>query len=168
MQIDRRGHARPHRPAIAGNMPFVALYPSARLALWGLRYWAACTGQGRCPSLLLRDVYASAGVPLAPVNIDRLMRIFLIAARHPPALGCPACTRLTDDEAELLNAMINAQGGDGVGLEHVMTAWLPPEAAQTAGAVLEGYSRLMLDAGYDLSSDRVPVLERAPVGSRLH
>lgn len=168
MQTDRRGQTRGNRPAIAGNMPFVALYPSARLALWGLRYWATCARQGRCPALLLRDVFVSAGVPLAPVSIDRLMRVFATASRHPPALGCPACTRLTDDEAELLNAMLCVQGGDGVALERVLSAWLPWQAAEVAAATLSGYAGLLLDGGYDLSSDRVPELTRPPAGTRLH
>lgn len=168
MQTDRRQQPRHRRPAIAGNMPFVALHPSARLALWGLRYWATCASQGRCPALLLRDVFVSAGVPLAPISIDRLMRIFATASRQPPALGCPACTRLTDDEAMLLNAMLCLQAGEGVAVERVLTAWLPPQAAEVAGPALEGLARLLLDGGYDLASDRVPVLERPPMGTRLH
>ncbi|MFV3129427.1 hypothetical protein [Niveispirillum sp. KHB5.9] len=168
MQTDRRGQTRHRRPAIAGNMPFVALHPSARLALWGLRYWATCANQGRCPALLLRDVFVSAGVPLAPISIDRLMRVFATASRQPLALGCPACTRLTDDEAELLNAILCLQGGEGVAVERVLTAWLPQQAAEVAGPALEGFARLLLDGGYDLASDRVPVLDRAPMGTRLH
>lgn len=166
MQTDHRPRCR--RPAIAGNMPFVALYPSARLALWGLRYWATCARQGRCPALLLRDVFVSAGIPQAPLSIERLMRTFAVAARRPPCLGCPACTRLTDDEAELLNAMLRVQDGDGVAVEAVLTAWLPPQAAEVAGPALAGFARLMLTGGYDLASDRVPVLDRPPVGCRLH
>lgn len=168
MQTDHRIQTRGARPTIAANMPFVALYPSARLALWGLRYWATCARQGRCPALLLRDVFVSAGAPLAPVSIDRLMRIFSTAFRHPPAFGCPACTRLTDDEAELLNAMISIQNGDGVAVERVLLAWLPWQAAEVASATLSGYARLLLEGGYDLSSDRVPELVRPPVGTRLH
>ncbi len=168
MQTDRRAPTRAIRPNIAGNMPFVALYPSARLALWGLRYWATCARQGRCPALLLRDVFVSAGAPLAPVSIDRLMRIFATASRHPPALGCPACARLTDDEAALLNVMLCIQGGDGVSVERALSAWLPLQAAEVAGETLAGYARLLLDGGYDLSSDRVPELVRPPAGTRLH
>lgn len=168
MHTDRRTQTRGVRPSIAANMPFVALYPSARLALWGLRYWATCARQERCPALLLRDVFVSAGAPLAPVSIDRLMRIFATASRHPPALGCPACARLTDDEAELLRAMLSIQGGEGVAVDHVLSAWLPLPAAEVAGATLTGYARLLLEAGYDLSSGRVPELVRPPMGTRLH
>lgn len=167
MQPDHRVKSRLHRPVIAGNMPFASLHPSARLALWGLRYWATCANQGRCPALLLRDVFVSAGVPLAPISIDRLMRIFATASRQPPALGCPACARLTDDEATLLSAMLSLQRGDGVAAEKVLSSWLPPLPAEVAAASLTGYARLLRDGGYDLASDRVPVLDRPPLGTRL-
>ncbi|MBP7339902.1 hypothetical protein [Niveispirillum sp.] len=168
MQTDHRTPIRGSRQTIAANMPFVALYPAARLALWGLRYWATCARQGRCPALLLRDVFVSAGAPLAPLSIDRLMRIFAVASRHPPALGCPACTRLTDDEAELLSTIQSIQGGEGMAVERVLSAWLPWQAAEVAGDALTGYARLLLDGGYDLSSARVPELTCPPAGARLH
>lgn len=156
------------RPAIAANMPFVALHPSGRLALWGLRYWATCARQGRCPALLLRDVYLSAGVEGAPLRIDALMRIFACAARHTPQLGCPACTRLTDDEAALLNAMQSVQNGDVVDVEALLSTWLPLQAARVAAPSLVDYARLLQMAGYDLSSAQVPLMVRVPQGARLH
>ncbi|MFV3076065.1 hypothetical protein [Niveispirillum fermenti] len=159
---------RPSHPVIAANMPFVALYPSGRLALWGLRYWATCARRGRCPALLLRDVYLSAGVEGAPLRIDALMRVFAYAARHPPQLGCPACTRLTDDEAALLNAMRSVQNGDVVDVEALLSTWLPLHAARVAAPSLVDYARLLRGAGYALSSAAVPLMVRMPQGASLH
>ncbi len=167
MRIDRNARSS-SRQRIIGRMPFVALTPSARLALWGLRYWSTCARQGRCPALLLRDVYASAGVPYAPVSLDRLMRILTAAGMEGPGLGCPTCTRLTDDEADILNAMLAVQDGDDGVVIPLLGCWLPPHAAAVAGAALSGYARLLLEAGYDMASEETPELQRPPQGARLH
>ncbi|WP_154667341.1 hypothetical protein [Niveispirillum irakense] len=144
------------RTAIAPDMPFVALTPSARLALWGLRYWATCARNGRCPALLMRDVYQSAGVVDAAASIDALMRIFLRASRRTPCFGCPACSTITDDEALLLQALCHLQQGDGFAAEPLLASWLSPMAAEIAAPAMEGLACLLSRAGYLLLSDHVP------------
>lgn len=150
---------------IRAEMPFVALTPAARLTLWGMRYWATCARHGRCPALMLRDVYRSAGVPDAAASIDGLMRIFATASRRAPALGCPACTRLTDDEAQILNGVRALQRDEGLGAEVILTAWLPVQTAERAAPAMEGLARLLRQGGFDLACDRAPVLTPA---QRLH
>jgi AcrR family transcriptional regulator len=114
---------------------------------------------------MLRDVYRSAGVPDAAASIDGLMRFFAVASRRPPALGCPACTRLTDDEAQILNGVRALQRDEGLGAEVILAAWLPARAAELAAPAMEGLARLLLLGGFDLASDRAPAL--APP-QRLH
>lgn len=167
MHIDRPARSLP-RQRIVGRMPFVALTPSARLALWGLRYWSTCTRTGRCPALLLRDVFASAGVPHAPVSIDRLMRVLMSAGVEGPGFGCPTCTRLTDDEADILNAMLMVQDGDDAVVLPLLTCWVPSPVAAVAGAALTGYARLLREGGYEMASDEIPDLHRPPPGIRVH
>lgn len=147
---------RPVAPTIVPDMPFAALSPSARLALWGVRYWATCARQGRCPALLMRDVYRSAGVPDAAASIDQMMRVFHVAARRTPAVGCPACTRITDDEAQLLVALARLQQRDGVAAEPLLAPWLPPRAAELAAPAMEGLALLLRQGGFLLTSDTAP------------
>lgn len=149
---------------IRAETPFVVLPPAARLALWGMRYWATCARHGRCPALMLRDVYHSAGVPDAASSIDGLMRIFATASRRAPALGCPACTRLTDDEAQILNGLRALQRDEAVGADILLAAWLPARAAELAAPSMEGLARILLQGGFDLASDHA----RAPASQRLH
>lgn len=156
--MDMLAPLRRTRTAIAPDMPFVALTPSARLALWGLRYWATCARKGRCPALLMWDVYHSARVPDAAASIDALMRIFHRAARRPPCFGCPACSTITDDEALLLQALCHLQQGDGSAAEPLLAPWLPPLAAEMAAPAMEGLACLLSRAGYLLVSDHVPTV----------
>lgn len=145
------------RTAIAPDMPFTALTPSARLALWGLRYWATCARSGRCPALLMRDVYQSAGVADAASSIDALMRIFHRASRRTPCFGCPACSTITDDEAMLLQGLCHLQQGDGSAAEPLLSPWLSQPVAEMAAPAMEGLALLLQRAGYLLVSDHVPV-----------
>lgn len=155
---------RPAAPAILPDMPFAALSPSARLALWGLRYWVTCARQGRCPALLMRDVYRSAGVPDAALSIEQMMRIFHVAARRAPAVGCPACTRITDDEAQLLVALARLQQRDGVAAEPLLAPWLPPRAAELAAPAMEGLALLLRQGGFLLAAEASP----APAARQVH
>lgn len=120
------------------------LTTAERALLTGVRQWFRAGTAGAMASM--RIGLNVAGVPnTALLPLFALLGTFAVAGARRPEIRCPACSRISIDEAALLDSLAAVQGGDAEVAIQLFDRWLPPVALLMAtdamaelGGVLDG------------------------------
>ncbi|PWC36272.1 hypothetical protein [Azospirillum sp. TSO35-2] len=100
------------------------LTAAERALLSGVRQWFRAGTAGAMASM--RIGLNVAGVPnTALLPLFALLGTFAVAGSRRPEIRCPACSRISVDEAALLDALAAVQGGDAESAAQLFDRWLP-------------------------------------------
>jgi hypothetical protein len=145
-----------------------ALTPVERTVLRALRLWVAAFRRGADPRPDVLAAMAEGGASGdAALSVDALLAVAARTARRPLDLRCPACPRLSDDEATLLHAAALAQRGDTEGAESALRPLLSDAGASFAVGPLEGLGTLLGAARQRLPLRLPPTAAEANARSRI-
>ena len=104
------------------------LTSAERALLTGVRQWFRAGTAGAMASM--RIGLGVAGVPgTALLPLFALLGTFAVATTSKPEIRCPACSRVSADEAALLDALAAVQGGETEAAAQLFDRWLPLVAA---------------------------------------
>ena len=109
----------------------------------------------------VHPVHGAAGVVVLATGVGG------VGAGRPFDLRCPACPRLSDDEATLLHAAALAQRGDTEGAESALRPLLSDAGASFAVGPLEGLGTLLGAARQRLPLRFPPTAAEANARSRI-
>jgi hypothetical protein len=100
------------------------LTAAERALLTGVRQWFRAGTAGAMASM--RIGLNIAGVPnTALLPLFALLGTFAVANAAKPEVRCPACARVSADEAAMLDALAAIQGGDPETAAQLFDRWLP-------------------------------------------
>ncbi|MBP2302589.1 hypothetical protein [Azospirillum picis] len=120
------------------------LTAAERALLTGIRQWFRAGTAGAMASM--RIGLNVAGVPnTALLPLFAVLGTFAVSGVRSPEIRCPACSRISTDEAALLDALAAVQGGDAEVANQVLDRWLPmvalcmaSDAMRELAAILDG------------------------------
>lgn len=112
------GEARPSPWTVAD------LSAAERAMLTGVRQWFRAGTAGAMAAM--RTGLGVAGVPnTALLPLFALLGTFAVAQAQKPEIRCPACARVSADEAALLDALAAMQSGEEDVATQLLDRWLP-------------------------------------------
>ncbi|HYF89934.1 hypothetical protein [Azospirillum sp.] len=120
------------------------LTTAERALLTGVRQWFRAGTAGAMASM--RIGLNVAGVPnTALLPLFALLGTFAVSGARKPEIRCPACSRISADEAALLDSLAAVQNGDAEVAAQYLDRWLPlvalcmaTDAMRELGAILDG------------------------------
>ncbi len=119
------------------------LTSAERALLTGVRQWFRAGTAGAMASM--RIGLNVAGVPnTALLPLFALLGTFAVSGARKPEIRCPACSRISADEAALLDSLAAVQNGDAEVAAQHLDRWLPlvalcmaTDATRELGAILD-------------------------------
>lgn len=100
------------------------LTAAERALLTGVRQWFRAGTAGAMASM--RIGLSVARIPnTALLPLFAMLGTFAFATAHKPEIRCPACSRVSADEAALLDSLAAIQGGEGDVAAQLFDRWLP-------------------------------------------
>lgn len=120
------------------------LTTAERALLTGVRQWFRAGTAGAMASM--RIGLNVAGVPnTALLPLFALLGTFAVSGARKPEIRCPACSRISADEAALLDSLAAVQNGDAEVAAQYLDRWLPlvalcmaTDAMRELGGILDG------------------------------
>lgn len=120
------------------------LTTAERALLTGVRQWFRAGTVGAMASM--RIGLNVAGVPnTALLPLFALLGTFAVSGARKPEIRCPACSRISADEAALLDSLAAVQNGDAEVAAQYLDRWLPlvalcmaTDAMRELGGILDG------------------------------
>jgi hypothetical protein len=142
------------------------LTTAERALLTGIRQWFRAGTAGAMASM--RIGLNVAGVPnTALLPLFALLGTFAVAGAHRPEIRCPACSRISADEAALLDSLAAVQGGDAEVAAQLFDRWLPPVALCMAVDAMGELGNILDGARIFLPRRRAARLVPLPAGAAL-
>lgn len=113
------------RPStIPAEFPYLPF--SEKLMLWAIRLWVLETREADKDQEALRHGFKLAGVPDAFFALDDFLCVISASATAQIDVGCPSCTKVSDDEHLLLGVISAWQQGHGKDQgTALLSSWLP-------------------------------------------
>lgn len=126
---------------------------SERAILTGVRQWFKSGTAGAMAAM--RTGLGVAGVPVnALLPLFALLGTFAVTGAGQPEIRCPACSRVSADEAALLDALASMQAGDMDGATQCLDRWLPLVALCMASDAMRELADILWVAGVRLPRRR--------------
>ncbi len=123
------------------------LAPGAWLALWGMRHRVGLMLRKQPCDARLHEAFEANRAGDAARALDALIVVLGVSAVRMLDVRCPACPRLSADEALLLEACADgARFGDRAALRLIVEL-LPPAAARIASIHAAATGRVLREAG---------------------
>ena len=142
------------------------LTTAERALLTGIRQWFRAGTAGAMASM--RIGLNVAGVPnTALLPLFALLGTFAVAGARKPEIRCPACSRISADEAALLDSLAAVQGGDAEVAAQLFDRWLPPVALCMAVDAMGELGNILDGARIFLPRRRAARLVPLPDGAAL-
>jgi hypothetical protein len=142
------------------------LTTAERALLTGVRQWFRAGTAGAMASM--RIGLNVAGVPnTALLPLFALLGTFAVAGARKPEIRCPACSRISADEAALLDSLAAVQGGDAEVAAQLFDRWLPPVALCMAVDAMGELGNILDGARIFLPRRRAARLVPLPVGAAV-
>ncbi len=142
------------------------LTTAERALLTGIRQWFRAGTAGAMASM--RIGLNVAGVPnTALLPLFALLGTFAVAGARKPEIRCPACSRISADEAALLDSLAAVQGGDAEVAAQLFDRWLPPVALCMAVDAMGELGNILDGARIFLPRRRAARLVPLPAGAAL-
>ena len=142
------------------------LTTAERALLTGVRQWFRAGTAGALASM--RIGLNVAGVPnTALLPLFALLGTFAVAGARRPEIRCPACSRISADEAALLDSLAAVQGGDAEVAAQLFDRWLPPVALCMAVDAMGELGNILDGARIFLPRRRAARLVPLPAGAAL-
>ncbi|MFS2010284.1 hypothetical protein ACCD06_10475 [Azospirillum sp. CT11-132] len=142
------------------------LTTAERALLTGVRQWFRAGTAGAMASM--RIGLNVAGVPnTALLPLFALLGTFAVAGARRPEIRCPACSRISADEAALLDSLAAVQSGDAEVAAQLFDRWLPPVALCMAVDAMGELGNILDGARIFLPRRRAARLVPLPAGAAL-
>lgn len=142
------------------------LTTAERALLTGVRQWFRAGTAGAMASM--RIGLNVAGVPnTALLPLFALLGTFAVAGARKPEIRCPACNRISADEAALLDSLAAVQSGDAEVAAQLFDRWLPPVALCMAVDAMAELGNILDGARIFLPRRRAARLLPMPAGAAL-
>lgn len=142
------------------------LTAAERALLTGVRQWFRAGTAGAMASM--RIGLNVAGVPNTTLlPLFALLGTFAVAGACRPEIRCPACSRISADEAALLDSLAAVQSGDAEVAAQLLDRWLPPVALCMATDAMGELGSILDGARIFLPRRRAARLVVRPAGAAL-
>jgi hypothetical protein len=136
---------------------FEQLSFAGQLLVWGMRHWVTALKTQRDFAAMTGDGFDQFGLGAAGQSLDELFKTIAVSAVRQIDVRCVKCSRISEDEALLLDCLAAAQESRLPLAYAGILEILPPAAARHAMPCLISLAKIFAHAGLMLTLDK-PVL----------